>query len=164
MSNLDHSDTIGHIFTIDIKFHIHNKKTLLFNEIYPPIFKKKKKDPFEKSTLQLISIVLRNDEKEKINRFPTISALKEKKFITLYAEDIRFLVTRAGWLVTHIYAHYTFERSKFKKDFVIMHQKSCQTASSTVEKDFYKLLNNSNFGIDCRNNIDSCYLEPIYNN
>ena len=115
-----------------------------------------------------MSIVVRNDEKEKINRFPynskTHSTLKEEKFITLYAEDIRFLVTRAGWLVTHIYAYYTFEQSKFKKDFVIMNQKSCQTASSQVEKDFYKLLNNSNFGIDCRNNIDSCYLEPIYNN
>ena len=28
--------------------------------------------------------------------------------------------------------------------------------------DFYKLLNNSNFGIDCRNNIDNCTFEPIY--
>ena len=44
-----------------------------------------------------------------------------------------------------------------------MNQKARQTASSSVEKDFYKLLNNSNFGINCRNNIDSCYLEPIYN-
>ena len=43
-----------------------------------------------------------------------------------------------------------------------MNQKYRQTASSKVEKDFYKLLNNSNFGIDRRNNIDSCYLEPIY--
>ena len=43
-----------------------------------------------------------------------------------------------------------------------MNQKSRQTASSKVEKDFYKLLNKSNFGIDCRNNIDNCYLEPIY--
>ena len=43
-----------------------------------------------------------------------------------------------------------------------MNQKARQTASSSVEKDFYKLLNNSNFGIDCRNNIDNCYLEPIY--
>ena len=43
-----------------------------------------------------------------------------------------------------------------------MNQKSRQTASSKVEKDFYKLLNNSNFGIDCRNNIDNCYLELIY--
>ena len=37
-----------------------------------------------------------------------------------------------------------------------------QTAISSVEKDFYKFLNNSNFGIDCRNNIDNCFLEPTY--
>ena len=43
-----------------------------------------------------------------------------------------------------------------------MNQKSRQTTSSKVEKDFYKLLNNSNFGMDCRNNIDNCYLEPVY--
>ena len=80
----------------------------------------------------------------------------------MYAEDLHFLITRAGWLVTYIYAHYTFEQSKFKKDFVVMNQKSRQTATSNVEKDFYKLLNNSNFGIDCRNNIDNCILEPVY--
>ena len=38
-----------------------------------------------------------------------------------------------------------------------MNQKSRQTATSNVEKD----LNNSNFGIDCRNNIDSSTLQPI---
>ena len=43
-----------------------------------------------------------------------------------------------------------------------MNKKSRQTATSSVEKDFYKLLNNSNFGIGCRNNIDNCTLEPIY--
>ena len=80
----------------------------------------------------------------------------------MYAEDLHFLITRAGWLVTYIYAHYTFEQSKFKKDFVVMNQKSRQTATSNAEKDFYKLLNNSNFGIDCRNNIGNCILEPIY--
>ena len=42
-----------------------------------------------------------------------------------------------------------------------MNQKARQTATLSVEKDFYKLLNNSNFGIDCRNNIDNCYLEPL---
>ena len=45
---------------------------------------------------------------------------------------------------------------------MIINQKSHQTASSKVEKDFYKLLNNSNFGIDCQNNIGNRYLEPIY--
>ena len=41
-------------------------------------------------------------------------------------------------------------------------QKSRQTATSSIEKDFFKLLNNSNFGIDYHNNIDNCILEPIY--
>ena len=31
-----------------------------------------------------------------------------------------------------------------------------------VEKDFYKLINYSNFGNDCRNNIDNCSFRPIY--
>ena len=43
-----------------------------------------------------------------------------------------------------------------------MNQKSSQKATSSVESDFFKLLNNSNFGIDCRNNIDNCILEPLY--
>ena len=74
---------------------------------------------YELSTLQLISIMRRDEDKNKINSFPytskTHSTLKEKKLIPLYAEDLHFLVTRAGWLVTHIYEHYTFEQSKFKK-------------------------------------------------
>ena len=45
-----------------------------------------------------------------------------------------------------------------------MNQKSRQAATSSVEKDFFKLLNNSNFGIDCLNNIDNCILESIYDN
>ena len=43
-----------------------------------------------------------------------------------------------------------------------MKQKSRQKATSPVGRDFYKLLNNNNFGIDCRNNIDNCHFEPIY--
>ena len=113
-----------------------------------------------------MSIIVRDEEKEKINSFlynsKTHSTLKEKKFVTLYAEDLHFLISKAGWLVTHIYAHYIFEQSKFKKDFVIMNQKSRQRASKKVEKDSCKLLHNSNFGMDCRNNIDNCYLEPVY--
>ena len=33
-----------------------------------------------------------------------------------------------------------------------MNQKSRQEAKNSIEKDFYKLMNNSNFGYDCRNN------------
>ena len=123
-------------------------------------------EPFVQSTLQLMNIVVRDEEKDKIISFPYTSkthfTLKEKKIIPLYAEDLHFLITRAGWLVTHIYERYTYEQSKFKTDFIVTNQKAKQKAISSVEKDFYKLLNNSNFGIDCRNNIDNCILEALY--
>ena len=43
-----------------------------------------------------------------------------------------------------------------------MNQKSRQESKNNVEKDFYKLMNNSNFGYDCRNNIDNCQFVPIF--
>ena len=43
-----------------------------------------------------------------------------------------------------------------------MNKKSRQKGTCAIERDFYKLLNKANFGIDCRNNIDNCTLEPIY--
>ena len=43
-----------------------------------------------------------------------------------------------------------FEQSQFKQDFVVMNQKSGQKAKNTIEKDFYKLMNNSNFRCDFR--------------
>ena len=43
---------------------------------------------------------------------------------------------RRGWLVTRIYAHFTFEQSMFKKEFMIMNQISRQNAKNNVEKDF----------------------------
>ena len=48
-----------------------------------------------------------------------------------------FLITRVEWLVTYIYAHYTFEQSKFKREFVIMNQKARQAASTKVEKKIF---------------------------
>ena len=167
LESLDENYPIGHLFTVDIKFNDVNEKTLLFNEIDFPIFEKNKIiDPFERSTVQIMSHTVKKDGKDEIDSLPfnskTHLTLKDKLFVTLYAEGIHFLVSRAGWLVTQIYAHYTFYQSKFKKDFVVMKQKLRQAATSKVEKDFYKLLNNSNFGIDCRNNIDNSKLELIY--
>ena len=39
--------------------------------------------------------------------------MKEKKIFSLNVEHIHFLVIRAGWLVTKIHAHYTFEQFVF---------------------------------------------------
>ena len=44
-----------------------------------------------------------------------------------------------------------------------MNQKSRQQLKNSVEKDFYKLMNNSNFGYDCRSNIDNYKFFPIFN-
>ena len=43
-----------------------------------------------------------------------------------------------------------------------MNQNARKTAKTKVEKDFYKLWNNSNFGNDCRNNIGNCKLDLLY--
>ena len=87
----------------------------------------------------------------------------------MYLEQICFPVVRAGWKITNIYTHYTFEQERFKKNFILKNQnilknqKSGQNAKNSVEKGFYKLRNNSNFGYDCRNNLDSCQFVSIYN-
>ena len=74
-------------------------------------------EPFERSTLKLMSILVRDEEKDKINSFlytsKTHSTLGVKKFIPLYVEGLHFLFKSAGWLVTYIYKYYTFEQSKF---------------------------------------------------
>ena len=67
-----------------------------------------------------------------------------------------------GWTVTKICEHYTFRQDTFKKDFEVMNQDARKAAETNVEKDFYKLLNNSNFGYNCRKNIDNCNLELLY--
>lgn len=43
-----------------------------------------------------------------------------------------------------------------------MNQVVRQKAGISVEEDFYKLMNYPHFGIDCRNNIDNCWFEAVY--
>ena len=45
---------------------------------------------------------------------------------------------------------------------ILRNQKSIQEAKNSIEKDFYKLMSNSNFGYDCRNNLDNCQFPPIF--
>ena len=170
LENVTLEDKLGRLFVVDIYFADINKKTLFFNEIYPPIFEKHKKiDPYERSCTQIMSraTVKHNKKKEDtLYSLPfnskTHATLKDKIFVPLYAEDLYFLTTRAGWKVTRIYEYYTFKQDTFKKDFVVMNQNARKTAKAKVEKDFYKLLNNSNFGNDCRNNVGNCKLELMY--
>ena len=83
LDEISHKDSTGHLFIVDIKFNNVNPKALLFNELHPSVFEKNKKlEPYERSTPQPLSIMLRNEGKDKINSFPyyskTHSTLKEK--------------------------------------------------------------------------------------
>ena len=91
------------------------------------------------------------------------ATLNKKIVVNLYAEDLYFLATRAGWKVTTIYDHFILKQDTFKRYFVPMNQSARNIAKTKVERDFYKLLNNSNFGIDCRNNIGNCKLKLLLN-
>ena len=80
----------------------------------------------------------------------------------MYLEELVFVIKRAGWKVTKIHAHLTFEQKRFKQRFILMNQKSRQVSKNDIEKDFLKLMNNSNSGYDCHNNLDNCKFVPIF--
>ena len=80
----------------------------------------------------------------------------------MYLEHPCLVIKQAEWRVTKIYLHFTFEKECFKNNFILMNKTSRQEAKSSIEKDFYKLMNNSNFGYDCRNNLDNCQFVPIF--
>ena len=85
-----------------------------------------------------------------------------KKKLYHYLEDLVFCIKKAGWIATKIHSHLTFEQSPFKQNFILMNQKSRQKSKNNVEEDFYKLMNNSNFGYYYRKNIDNCQFAPIF--
>ena len=169
LEKVSFEDSIGHLFIVDVKFDVKNatEKQLIYNEIFPPIIEKEKTlDVNERSLYQLLELFEKMSEgkpktftctaKSHATMFP-------KKCIPLYIEDLRFLIKRTGWIVTKLYSHFTCEQYAFKKDFVLMNQKSRQNAKNHIEKNFYKLMNNSDFGFDCRNNANNFKFEPLIN-
>ena len=79
----------------------------------------------------------------------------------MYLKDLLFCIKRAGWKVTKIHSYLTFEQKRFKQKFILMNKKSRQQSKNSVENDFYKLMNNWNFGYDYRNILDSCKFVSI---
>ena len=169
LETVDLEDKIGHLFVVDIEFDIENadERKMLYNEIFPPIIEKEKiLEANERSLFQLLELYqVTEDRKPKAYRCTAKShaTLFPKKCIPLYLEDLRFLIKRVGWVVTKLYAHFTFEQDTIKKDFVLMNQFARQNATNDIEKNFYKLMNNSNFGFNCRNNLNNFRFEPLIN-
>ena len=92
----------------------------------------------------------------------THAIMLEKAFISLYLQHIYFVMKRARLLVTKIDSPYTFDQELLDKNLILMNQKPRQEAKIDEEKDFYQLLNNSNFFCDCINNTDNYVFEPIF--
>ena len=64
LDSISETDKVGHLFIVDIKFHNKNEKTMLFNEIYTPIFEKKEViQAHQRSVLQLMSVINRDEKK-----------------------------------------------------------------------------------------------------
>ena len=51
----------------------------------------------------------------------------------MYLEYLSFVLRES----VGIHAHLTFEQSRFKRDFILMNQKSRQLSKNDVEKDFF---------------------------
>ena len=167
LEKVDLDDERGHLFLVDIEFD-HKKaspRQIMYNEIFPPIVEKKKiLEANERSAFQLFELYS-TTQKENPKSYKlsaqSLATLFPKRYIPLYLEEIKFLITRCGWRVTKLYRHFYFEQKRFKRDFILMNQKARQESKNLIESNFCKLLNNANFGYDCRNNLDNSTFESI---
>ena len=162
LSNLSHEDKIGHSFTVDIKFQDKNSKILLFNEISTPRFEKETVvRAHESSILQLMIVLGRNEDKDIINNFKcnakkTHSTIDEKNVYSTLCWTHPFFSDKGRVDSDKNFPTLYIWTMQILKKSVIMNQKSRQKATSPVERNFYKFLNNTNFGNDCQNNINNC--------
>ena len=72
LNNISHEDKINHIFLVDITLYGMNEKTILFNELYTPLFEKQKLiKPYDRFVFQLLSVMSRDEEKDihMLNRY-----------------------------------------------------------------------------------------------
>ena len=107
-------DKIGHLYIVDIEFDLKNaaEREFACNEIYPPIIENQKIiDPCEISVLQLLEKFVRgeNAPKSYTTSAKAYENLFKKNFLPIYLEDLVFCIKRAGWKVTKIHSHLTFE-------------------------------------------------------
>ena len=163
--NLDKE--FGHLFVVDIKFHEKRstEREYKYNEILPPIIEKQtNSEAYELLVYQLLELMQKtSDGVPKTYRCTKQShaTMFPKTFILFYLEDLSFLIKICCLRVMKIYNHYTFKQARFKRNFVLINQKSGRNAKNAIKKDFFKLMNSDNFGFDCKNNFNNVTLEPI---
>ena len=128
LESVSFEDTIGLLYIVDIEFDFKNATAFRFNynEIYRTIIEKQKIiDLCERSAFQLIEqfVVGENGPKAYRSTAKAYANLFKKNFLLMHLEDLVVCIKRAGWKVTKIHAHLTFEQKRFKQKFILMNQK-----------------------------------------
>ena len=167
LSGMSHEDEIGHFFVVDLEFdgkRATEKKTI-FNDIYTPLFEKKKILAVRHRSVYQLFDAIRLRDNFVFNNYKctakTHSTMDKKYLIPVYAENLKLLIECCCWTVTKFHQHFTFRQEMFKKDFVISNQVARENAKIPMEKKFYKLINSADFGHDCRNKFNNCYFAPV---
>ena len=134
LETVDLDDEIGHRFVVDIEFDekIATEREYMYNEILTPIIEKQKiLEANERSVYQLLEFFDKTNDDNK----PKSYRCTKKSHATMFPEKLIL--------------------------FYLEDQKSRQNANNAIEKDFFKLMNNTNFGCDCRNSPNNAKFEPI---
>ena len=114
LESVNFDDKIGHLYIVDIEFDFKNatEREFAYHEIYPPIIEKQRiVDPCERSVFQLLEQFVRGENAPKSHRTSAKAHANffKKNFLPMYLEDLVFCIKRAGWKVTKIHSHLTFE-------------------------------------------------------
>ena len=163
IANFDLNAKIGEIFVVDIEFNTYNDpRKKMYNEVYRCIFQPKSKVSVDRRSVYQLLSLMKMGKKDNILKYAatekTHATLDPNKCFPMFIDYIHFLTKTAGWTVTKVHHYYTFEQEPFKKDYILGNQKSRQEAVAQwgdVQGNFYKLLNNANFGFDCRDNLQN---------
>ena len=134
-----------------------NASTCVMKFYHPALKNKKKLEANKRTVYQLLELMEKTSDD-----MPKTYRCTNKISCSHVSRKVCFALFGGFKLVSNkIYTHYTFEQARFKRDFDLMNQKSRENAKNAIKKEFFQLMNNTNFGFDCRNNANSVTFEPI---
>ena len=170
ISNFDLNSKIGEIFVVDIEFDTYDDpRKKMYNEVFPCIFEPKSKVFVNSRSVHQLLFTMRIGKRGDVLKFKvtekTQATLLPKKRFPMFIDHMHFLTTRAGWKITNVHQYYNFEQGPFKKEYILGNQRSRQAAvarGDSVQANFWKLLNDANFGFNCRDNSQNKSLYLIY--
>ena len=134
-----------------------------------PVSEPKSKVSVDRCSVCQLLFTMRTGKRENILKYKatekTHATIQPEKRFPMYIDYIHFLTKRLGWKFTKVHLYYTFEQELFKKEYILGNHRARQEAvarGDDVEANFWKLLNNANFGFDCRDNSQNEGLHLIY--